>query len=631
MQINHYKTGEAKFSLWGRRMAWNGLDANAAIEGAIADAQGTQVEKTVQEILEAAKTRLVKPADYDSNEDSKAAYDRALLAVLGANAKYEKASRELALRAKLNVRLGAVNPDGDILHAVDELEEIKKQQNNGLPEKLRLDLSEKVSAVKTKATEFYNGKKDVVWYADEAGVKADYPLSQANFRSMMADISEMQQLMAADFKGYVEGEADLKSEYDKRIEAGMKWLQDNRNATETSDVEGEESLPVATDDEKSALDRLDFAVKNLSAAERSGEKGHEAGARQYMAMVLAEQEARRVWAGLSEKGNGIGEQLDSGSDEALGQYATDYNLAVQAFNDGLALTGRSNEPKYDQAARKFKEAAAGFRKLQAEIASRKEQEDQEAIEKIKKEFKAIQDKIAAFYVKRPYLKSFVEKEKGAEGKQAVVSLEAGLFDEAKEKIQSVLDYCVQIEKDYIEAHNFMIDASAAAANHCDGLENFSLEAFKKVFSDYLGNNGHLKKKELLSLGSVSQIIRVQGKAWGVAEVSFNETGVPSVNLQYRPAAEVKEVYREKTKNLDSAGLQREIGTQMVASAGQEDKKLNEWAASLSNTEIETIVADKGYERKLEEGKYLYVSWVNGRFWVRMRNSPIPGWEGKKLV
>jgi hypothetical protein len=244
------------------------------------------------------------------------------------------------------------------------MEAIKKE-NDKLPDTLKVELTQQDKEVSDAAREYYGGLKDVIWFSEgavtaETGVvgknkSQDKPI--VDFQKVLADVSAMQQALVAGFKGLGE-RGSLEADYKARIEAGMKWLQGKKEETWTQD---NEIFNIANDVDKAALDRLDFAMKNLEAARKSGEKGHEAGARQYMTMVLAEQEARRVHANLSEGNYGIFDTVSG--DES---WKDQYNPAVQAYNEGAALTARSNDPKYAEATAKFKEAARLFREVKVE-------------------------------------------------------------------------------------------------------------------------------------------------------------------------------------------------------------------------------------------------------------------------
>jgi len=367
MLQENYQSKETKFSLWARRMVWGILSAEQAIDQAM-DTKKDDTEITAEGLATEAKSKIVAPAE-STNEDNKKV-ETAKARVDSLQAKLAEKVAQIKARAALKARLIAVNPKADFLHAVDEMEAIKKE-NDKLPATLMVDGAEKDKEVSDAAQAYYDGLKNVDWFSDGAVTAETRVVGQnksqdkpiVDFQKVLADVSAMQQALVAGFKGLGERRS-LEADYKARIEAGMKWLQGKKEETWK---QGNEIFNIANDVDKAALDRLDFAMKNLEAARKSGEKGHEAGARQYMTMVLAEQEARRVHANLSEGNYGIFDTVSV--DES---WKDQYNLAVQAYNEGAALTARSNDPKYAEATAKFQEAARLFREVKVEQEKGKE-------------------------------------------------------------------------------------------------------------------------------------------------------------------------------------------------------------------------------------------------------------------
>lgn len=386
MLQENYQSKETKFSLWARRMVWGILSAEQAIDQAMYTKKD-DTAITAEGLATEAKSKIVAPAE-STNEDNKKV-ETAKARVDSLQAKLAEKVAQIEARAALKARLVAVNPKADFLHAVDEMEAIKKE-NAKLPDTLKVELTRQDKEVSDAAQAYYDGLKNVQWFS-EGAVTADTGVVGQNesqdkpivdFRKVLADVSAMQQALVAGFKGLGE-RGSLEADYKARIEAGMKWLQGKKEETWTQD---NGIFNIANDVDKAALDRLDFAMKNLEAARKSGEKGHEAGARQYMTMVLAEQEARRVHANLSQVNYGI---YDIVSDEE--SWKDQYNLAVQAYNEGAALTARSNDPKYAEATAKFKEAARLFREVKVEQEKGKKSAESDLTTQVNK-FNALSEK-----------------------------------------------------------------------------------------------------------------------------------------------------------------------------------------------------------------------------------------------
>lgn len=157
-------------------------------------------------------------------------------------------------------------------------------------------LSSKEGEVDLAAVKYYKALSIPV---DEV-VNNDAIPYEERLTKLMSDVSLMQEVNYNKFPGVGDqGKVVLKGEYENKISNALEYLQKNKDSLNP--------------DGKNSLKRFEFANRNLAGAEKDKEPGHLSGAKDYMEMVLAEQDARRAMTLL---GNDIGSLKDD-FDKAL--------------------------------------------------------------------------------------------------------------------------------------------------------------------------------------------------------------------------------------------------------------------------------------------------------------------------
>lgn len=312
---------------------------------------------------------------------------------------------------ELKAAVAAIKPDKDFLNAVEKLAPLEKERDAlkaaGLPEDTSVD---------AKKVEIRNLAKG---YYDGVASKLDKELTIASKNpkdevvAMMTAVSELQQAKFNKYPGLADG-TDTKA-YDAKIAEAVKKIE--ANAASVNDPEFTDSLK-----------RFKFAQTNLAGAESSGaaakESGHLAGAEQYMAMVLAEQEARRVWASLPRiddpknnwRGDKIGDDpTKSGQWDTNGENYKNYVAAQKDFNEALAKAQINENPGDSyKATMLFKSAADKWRLVveKADLKKETDMKEQPESKNLLSKYTEVTDKKVLEKYLKPEHKALIELAKG---------------------------------------------------------------------------------------------------------------------------------------------------------------------------------------------------------------------------
>lgn len=375
---------------------WRGMQEPDAADAAInsqkedlkkkADVQ--DVGKEAAEAVEAAKKKLPaeKPEDSDKIKTERL---QAAKKIEAAKGEFEKILGLVKRKIELKANVAKVDTGKDFLHAHDELVKLEKE-NEALKKEGLADepsVAEKRTELSDNADEYYDGLSTKV--DEEVGrlkqIDAD-KLKSEDVSSLMAAVTELQQAKFNKYPG-LDSQTDTK-DYEEKIKNGVAQLDDSTVKLKDSDL-------------VDSLKRFKFAQMNLAGAESQGaagkESGHLGGAEQYMVMVLAEQEARRVWGSLPKledkdknwRGDKIGDDpTQTGNWNKDGDNYKNYMAAQKDFNEALKLSANREVGDSAKAAALFKSAAEKWRKVLAE-ADKKEQSENAAlkaeVEKVKSE------------------------------------------------------------------------------------------------------------------------------------------------------------------------------------------------------------------------------------------------------
>lgn len=486
-----YRNKDQKFALWGKRLVWDGPEGyNPEL---VAQQKVEQLEKSIDNSTDIAaelkkiEEALVLPQKATAQDRIKR--ESAIKKVREAGKRLEQVKEDVVLKAKLTADLAKIDlAKIDFREASDRLTTIEREAEgfHDDAKKSQIGLESKRNAVDAKAKQYYDGLT-----ADITG-----KTGRELYLAQMAKMAELQQAMVEKFPGIrphqtVVGYVDA---YNTKIAEYMASL--------ASAPLKDEVIPEGlTADEKKALERFGWSKTNFDAAT---EAGHKAGALEHMNMVLAEQEARRVWqmlpavpGDLKKTWRGEGGAITDSLGEAPedwnpnGENYKNYNAAVEKFNAAKKLTGTGGvegRVQYGEAARLFKEAAADFRRVldayRGEVVENKETEatDNKKIE----EFNGLVDGIAVAASKIRNMKLY---EKIASELLAKVKKDV-LPESLDAKITLAKQIKTQIETKVREYNDAVAKVRAAivAAVGRNVKEKYYLNSTKaKVIKDYLSD------------------------------------------------------------------------------------------------------------------------------------------------
>ncbi len=604
MFINRTK----QFNFWAKRLVF-AENAEQAIAQATEDKKDVS-DITPQQLADTAKEKIQVP------DEAGKARDKALSAksrIDQLTQQLQEAVNNIKARTTLQARLSAVNPaHTDFLHQVNEMKDIRAK-NSKLPSNLQLpadNLSAADSSIEKAAADYYESREKVDWMSKEKGI--DAPQSPDACRKIMADISEMQQALAGGFPGLAEGQKEaMMTAYRDLIQKGLDTLKTN---------EAKNLMPA---DEKLALNEFDRARTNLEAAEKGKEAGHKAGAEQYMGMVLAEQEARRIWQQLpvSEDAdnnwrpkNSITDSLDA-NQPGWGENLPLYNEAVGLFNKAkqTSLISEENKEqagkKYEEAAKLYKDAANKFRELLAKAVPQTSEEKEKNMtprakaEKAKTDFLAFDGELTG----RPYYAD-ISKSKAADLQLAGQKfLNEKKYAQAQERFAEALKVEQDLVREYLGINKLVQDRLRAAINHFVGFKKNSLNLLKKSITDFLSpTSGTFTdfQKKYLQRFIAQETVNYPFGSGQVIKVSFDGEGKPAVEVR---RARSDEIFVTVTTVEKEPRMLGDAIANAVQSNAPDRTKMNsalaELMSTLTPTEKEMLSATPSYEVAKDNQKY----------------------------
>lgn len=349
-----------------------------AKEKAIADIKAApgEAEVKAEDMVAKAKGNVdkVEGADDKSKTDAKTKLD-------GAAAEFADIVALLKKRLQLKTDLAKFDPkkEGfDFLHAQDVLKKADADKAAlvgafGEADSVLASVEGKKTEVNAAAKNFYEGLAKI----NVTGVTEAPDKKVKDYTDLMAQVAKMQEAKHTGFPGVDEAtQKSLDADFKTKIAQAVKALSDNQAAFQDLSA-----------DDKESFKRLKFAVDNMAAAESDKNSEHMAGADQYMEMVLAEQEARRVWASLpvgatpedSWRADTITGGVDAGWNKEGANYQN-YNAALKAFNDALKLSANREIGDSTKARDLFKTAANKWREVLNVVEKQKEEKQGKEIE-----------------------------------------------------------------------------------------------------------------------------------------------------------------------------------------------------------------------------------------------------------
>lgn len=323
-----------------------------------------------------AKSSLTKTAKADDSDQIKTERLQATKKIEAAKVEFEKILALVKRKIELKANVAKIDTSKDFLHAHDELVKLEKEnealKKEGMPDEP--SVAEKRTELNDDSEQYYDGLSNKV---DEdvtrlKQIDAD-KLKSEDVNFLMVSVAELQQAKFNKYPG-LDPQTDTK-DYEEKIKNGVTQLDDSTAKLKDPDL-------------VDSLKRFKFAQVNLAGAESSGaaakESGHLAGAEQYMAMVLAEQEARRVWASLPRiddpknnwRGDKIGDDpTKSGQWDTNGENYKNYIAAQKDFSEALALASINKDPGDSYKATVLFKSAADKWRLVVEKADLKKETD----------------------------------------------------------------------------------------------------------------------------------------------------------------------------------------------------------------------------------------------------------------
>jgi len=292
---------------------------------------------------------LVKKAKIlvNSREDARDDLKKEVVAKLdGAAWEFNVLVASLAYRLKLKEKLGKINPNEanfDFSKAQQFLQEEKDSAVDwhieyGKNDSVLLSLDAKIREVNEVAKHRY------VELLKEPFSEAGF--NQGQLKNLIAQLGLMQQADYSKFPGVFneKDRVNLKNDFASVEGQIMQTLLKNKELLSVSD--------------QAALKRLDFARGNLMEAEKETDSGHLSGAKDYMEMVLAEQEACRVRDEISD-----GQRKNS-----------NYKDGQKFFDQALVLSANKKWEDSVKARDLFKQAADKWKTV-LELQKAKENDD----------------------------------------------------------------------------------------------------------------------------------------------------------------------------------------------------------------------------------------------------------------
>ena len=315
------------------------------------------------ELIKRAKDKLPTTLN---EADKKTADDQ----INAARARFEAAIALAKRVTKFKTDVAAIVVGSDYADALAKVEALKAERDSlkeaGFADTL-LDAKEK--EVTGAAKGYYDG---LITKIDKQPTAQDKKYTHDEITALMSAVSELQDAKYKNFPGLAK-DTDT-SVYATKVTEGLATIQANADSSTDPDF-------------KESLRKFNFALVNLDGAEKSQnskESGHLAGAKQYMEMVLAEQEARRIWNSLpfdaDPKNSWRNSSIRDGKlDESLWKQANyeNYTKAVDLFNKGMAKSVNATAGDSTKARDFFKQAADLWRQVAVEQQSKQKEKDTE--------------------------------------------------------------------------------------------------------------------------------------------------------------------------------------------------------------------------------------------------------------
>lgn len=328
-----------------------GETATNAVQEEVKASPENYDKNSADDLVAAAKDKLSK----DLSDQDKAAAETKINA---AKSRFETLLTAVKKRIELKTAIDKIKADDknfDFLHAEAVISKIKADKaalvgTFGENDSVLSSVDQKETEVNAAAKNFYES----VGKLNLTGITEAPDKSKNDYNQVMTQISKMQEASYNGFPGADDkAKEGLKKDFDQKIKDAVAALDQHKDELGLSD------------DDKASLKRFKFGIENLDAAEKEKDPGHLAGAKQYMEMNLAEQEARRVWASLpfnpDETKSWRATDMSTSVDKGWGANKANYNEAVAAFNKGLELSANRQLGDSTKARDLFREAANKWR------------------------------------------------------------------------------------------------------------------------------------------------------------------------------------------------------------------------------------------------------------------------------
>lgn len=411
-------------------------------------------------------------------------------------------------RAALLIELEGIDPEKDFSHAVEAIKKVKVKCDPikkffGDEDTVLDDVDNKEIAIQENAREHYNGLADKVDQICE-----DSDINSEKLGQLMQLVAEMQQAKLINFVGVTERESKkLETKFKSKSQLAFKVLNAN--------------YEVLNKDNQDAFNRLQGALVQLDDAEIGKNPAEKKKAKERIEMVIAEQEARRVWGNLpydiaaseSWRSADITEGVNEGWNKE-GQNYKNYTEAVNAFNLGVEMSKRDLVDSSVRALQLFKIASNKWREVQRayienkKLESEEKEQQKEGQNKAKEKLngiKTLADKLFQSSAKTVLSDEIQEYQQISLKLNGEVDEEYD-YDEAITRIGELEKGLLAVEKKYESLKAKLGAKLEAAANHVSNAKEKTEGNVLKVVSDYMGDvYAHLDEDEQKMLAGMGLV------------------------------------------------------------------------------------------------------------------------------
>ncbi len=414
--------------------------------------------------------------------------------------------KALEARTALITHLVTIDPK-DFFNAVDEIEKVKAEAKPvaaffGEGDTVLDDIDTKDIAIQDSAREFYHGLSASV---DELAGIPD--INSLEVQSLMHLIVQMEQAKSHNFTGVTEREAKkLGKEFDEQSILARNVVREN--------------VSMLSKDSADSFQRLESALVEQDDAEQGNAKDKEK-AKERMDVIIAEQDARRVWQALpynfdpneSWRSADITKEVGQGWNKNGANYQN-YMAALNAFNLGVKMSEGKDSDSNAKAVQLFRVAAEKWKIVQSgyeearvekkEVDKQKEKEQSAAQERLL-QVRLFADRLAKTTAKALLVNEFSNLEDLAKKIKGPIDLQYN-YKDAVTQLDALEQSLQAVEKKYTDLQSILNSKFEAACSHASGIGEKTEANVLHVVSDYMNDvYDHLDEDSKKMIGGIGLI------------------------------------------------------------------------------------------------------------------------------